>query len=176
MLNSKQLYLTSSANSTPSAPSNSTLATRVGLVNTFQQALNGANGVTFNGTHSTDLNGSSLDTATGTATSFSTIQAGVISPSGITMVTAGSQAEFFAIQTSFPGGTTTAANVTDFFSGTETSTNLGGYFTLNAATGTLDYFGEPTVVNAIPEASEWAMMLSGLAMLGLMVRRRRNNA
>jgi hypothetical protein len=54
---------------------------------------------------------------------------------------------------------------------------ITGLFFISLATLTLklNYFGTPAVVNPIPEVSEWAVMLSGLVMLGLMVRRRRDN-
>jgi hypothetical protein len=176
---SKVLFLASAEGSTPPAPTNANLGTRAGLTNTFLQTLSGqANNSTYSGNHISLTDGTSLDTTSGTSSSFSTISAGVLGPSGITMVAAGSKAELFKIATTFPGTTNTTSTVTDFFSGTETSSNTGAYFDLNTTTGVLSFFGAPTtdpVVNPVPEASEWAMMLSGLAMVGLMVRRRRNN-
>jgi hypothetical protein len=173
----KQLWVTGAANSIPNSVTNASgttgLNSRTGNLNNFVTAINTtpnpSNGSYLNGHSATD--GSSLDTG-GNTTSFSILSGSV--GNALTMVDVGQSAELFRYVTS--GSSSTAnATVTDFFSATETPTNLGGYFTLSA-TGTLDYFGEPgSVVNPIPEASEWAMMLSGLAMLGLMVRRRRNN-
>jgi hypothetical protein len=170
----KNLFATSTANSTISPPTNTVLNNRIGALDNFQQALNCNSAVvsfTFSGNHNSLTDGSSLSTAPGASTSFSTLNVGVISPIGFAMVPAGEQAELFRVTSS--NGTAASATVTDFFSATETSDNLGGYFTLNANTGVLDYFGAPSVVNPVPEASEWAMMLSGLCMVGLMVRRGR---
>jgi hypothetical protein len=170
----KNFFFTS--NATPTAPSNGILSTRLGALDSWQQALNSNSGVvsaTFSGNHNTLTDGSSLSTSSTGSTSFSVLNAGVISPSGITMVAAGGQAELFKLSTA-AGASSATTTLTDFFSATETNDN-GGYFSLNATTGVLDYFGAPSVVNPVPEASEWAMMLSGLGMVGLMVRRRRNN-
>jgi hypothetical protein len=166
----KQLWVTGPVD-TIAPVNNANLAIRTGQVNGFVGAVNtGATTPSFSNGHSA-TDGSSLDTG-GNTSSFSVL-AGNLSTS-LTMVDAGQSAELFRYVTSSSSGTA-QSTVTDFFSATETLTNLGGYFTLSA-TGTLDYFGVPgSVVNPIPEASEWAMMLSGLAMLGLMVRRRRNN-
>jgi hypothetical protein len=177
LADSKRLYVTALANTTPANQSNSILATRTGNFDTFVGAINGApNSLTFSGTHSTVTDGSSLDTSSGLSTSYSTFSANLVAANALTMVNRGSSAELFKYGTSFPGVAGTASVITDFFSATETPSNLGGYFTLSTA-GVLDYFGAPTSdpVNPVPEASEWAMMLSGLAMVGLMVRRRRNN-
>jgi hypothetical protein len=175
-LDSKKLYVTALANTTPTNQSNSTLANRAGNLDGFITAINGQNSLTFSGTHLTSTDGASLDTSTGLTTSYSTFSGAFVGANALTMVARGSSAELFKFGTSFPGTANTASVITDFFSATETPTNLGGYFTLST-TGALDYFGSPTgpVVNPVPEASEWAMMLSGLAMVGLMVRRRRNN-
>jgi hypothetical protein len=173
----KNFFFTSAANTTPSAPTNLTLATRLGALDSFQQALNSNSGPvtpTFSGNHDTLTDGSSLSTSGTGPTSFSVLNAGVISPSGITMVAAGSQAELFKLSTA-AGASSATTTLTDFFSAIEDPSNLGGVFSLNATTGVLDFVGAPSVVNPVPEASEWAMMLSGLGMVGLMVRRRRNN-
>jgi hypothetical protein len=177
LADSKQLYVTALANTTPANQSNSILATRSGNLDGFIGAVNGApNSTTFSGNHGTTTDGSSLDTVASSTTSFGPFSGAFVAANALTMVVRGSSAELFKYGTSFPGTANTASVITDFFSATETSTNLGGYFTLSNA-GVLDYFGAPTgpVVNPVPEASEWAMMLSGLAMVGLMVRRRRNN-
>jgi hypothetical protein len=170
----KNLFVTIPGNSVAPTLTNSQLTTRAGNVNTYQIALNSTpNGGTFNGTHSTATDGFSLDTSgTGPTTSFTTLSGGVLA--GFPLVAAGGFAELIKLSTT-QGSSSTPSTVTDFYSGSETPTNLGAYFTLDTGTGTLSYFGEPTVVNPVPEASEWAMMLSGLGMLGLMVRRRRNN-
>jgi hypothetical protein len=173
---SKNMFITSAANTTPPTPTSTLLNNRIGPLESFGGALNSNSGVvsaTFSGNHNTLTDGSSLSSAPSTSTSFSTLNAGTISPSGITMVASGSQAELFKLSSG--AGASANGTVTDFFSDTETDSNLGGYFVLNSTTGTLDYFGAPSVINPVPEASEWAMMLSGLSMLGLMVRRRRNN-
>lgn len=169
----KQLWVTGAENSIPATVSNSSLTTRTGNMNNFVVGVNTASTTAsyLNGHSVTD--GSSLDTG-GNLTSFSVLSGNLTT--ALTMVDAGQNAELFRYVTS--GSSNIAAStVTDFFSAIENNgTNgLGGYFTLNQQSGALNYFGDPTVVNAIPEASEWAMMLSGLAMLGLMVRRRRNN-
>jgi hypothetical protein len=170
----KNLWVTSAANSTPPSPTNANLSTRIGALNTYQQAHNGVSSGPLTSNHSTLTDGSSISVAANTTSSFSTLNNGVVSPSGVTMVAVGGQAELFKIATAT--GSAATAIVTDFFSDTETPSNLGGYFTVDLTSGNLNYFGAPTtVVPPIPEASEWAMMLSGLGMLGLMVRRRRNN-
>jgi hypothetical protein len=173
-LGSKSVFLTASpGSSVGTLPSNNLLATRANNVASFQNSLN--EGITdipaFQGNHSTVTDGSSLDTTASTATSGALLGAG--NPN-LSFVNAGTNAELFRISTSAGNGNQPAA-LTDFFSSTETN-NDGGYFSLNTSTGVLDYFGAPgAVVNPVPEASEWAMMLSGLGMLGLMVRRRRSN-
>ena len=172
--NAKNLWLTSAANSTPPAPTNANLSTRIGALDSYQQAHNGVSSGPLTSNHSTLTDGSSISVAANTTSSFSTLNNGVVNPSGVSMVAVGGQAELFKIATAT--GSAATAIVTDFFSDTETPSNLGGYFTVDLTAGNLNYFGAPTtVVPPIPEASEWAMMLSGLGMLGLMVRRRRNN-
>jgi hypothetical protein len=168
----KQLWVTAPEGTTPANVTNASLSTRTSAMNNFVVAVNSSpNSATYTNGHSA-TDGSSLDTTSGTATSFSVMSGNL--GTALVMVDAGTNAELFRYVTS-SSSNTAAATVTDFFSATETPGNVGGYFKLNTS-GTLDYFGDPTpVVNPIPEASEWAMMLSGLAMLGLMVRRRRSN-
>jgi hypothetical protein len=179
VIGSKKLYLTSASGGTLPNGTNANVSTRAGIASTFLATINGAlTGTvpTYFSNHTLVADGSSLDTTAGTTTSYSSFGPGVTGPAGAATVNIGSRAEFFTVTTG-PGTANGQAVVTDFFSDTETADNLGGYFTVNKATGSLDYFGAPTtvVINPIPEASEWAMMLSGLGMLGLMVRRRRNN-
>jgi hypothetical protein len=180
-LGSKSVFLTSTpGSSVGTLPSNNTLATRANSVASFQNSLNERStevSITpdtpaFQGNHlNTVTDGSSLDTTGSTATSGALLAGG---QPNLTFVNAGTNAELFRISTSAGNGNQ-PATLTDFFSSTETN-NDGGYFSLNTSTGVLDYFGAPgAVVNPVPEASEWAMMLSGLGMLGLMVRRRRSN-
>ncbi len=168
-----RIWTTAAANSTPANVINSDLGDRAANLIDYVTALNTSpNTATFTSVQNL-TNGSSLDTTSNTITSFSTLAVNL--GNSLNLVNAGSNAELWSYETNGPSNTATAIR-TDFYSATETPSNLGAYFRLNQATGALDYFGEPTsVVNAIPEASEWAMMLSGLAMLGLMVRRRRNN-
>jgi hypothetical protein len=169
---SKSLYVTAApGSSVGTLPSNNTLGQRANNVGSFQQSLNESVDATFTGNHSTVTDGSSLDTSAATATAGALLATG--NPNLI-FVNAGTNAELFRISTGTGAGAQPAV-LTDFFSSTETNNN-GGYFSLNTSTGVLDYFGAPgAVVNPVPEASEWAMMLSGLGMLGLMVRRRRSN-
>jgi hypothetical protein len=176
LADSRRLFLTTNEGTSPLAFSNGDLGTRAGLVNTFQTTINTGTNVspTFLANHSTVTDGSSLSLVPSTTTSFSTLNAGVLAPSLANMVNAGDKAEAFKYGTA-AGASGLTATLVDFYGDTETSANPGAYFTLNTATATLDFVGAPSVVAAVPEASEWAMMLSGLGMLGLMVRRRRNN-
>jgi hypothetical protein len=178
LADARRLWVTTNEGSSPVTPlANGDLANLATLTNTFQQTINGGTNVsaTFLANHSSVTDGSSLSLVPSTTTSFSTLDNGVLAPSLALMVNAGSKAELFKYGTT-AGASGLASTLTDFYGDTETSSNVGAYFTLNTATGTLDYVGAPgAVVNPVPEASEWAMMLSGLGMLGLMVRRRRNN-
>jgi hypothetical protein len=174
---SRRLYVTTTEGASPLTYSNGDLATRATLTNTFVQTINGGTNVsaTFLANHSTVTDGSSLSLVPSTTTSFSTLNNGVLAPSAALLVNAGDKAELFKYGTT-AGNASVPATLQDFYGDTETSSNVGAYFTLNTANGTLDYVGAPgAVVNPVPEASEWAMMLSGLGMLGFMVRRRRNN-
>jgi hypothetical protein len=174
VVGAKNLFVTALSGSAPANISNTTLSTRAGNFNTFQGNLNnGPTGPTYSFNHDTATDGSSLDTTSGTNTSFSFLSNNLAS--SLTMVATTAAAELFQYTTS--AGTSGAnATIVDFYSATETPTNTGGVFSVNQATGVLSYLGDPgVVVNPVPEASEWAMMLSGLGMLGLMVRRRRNN-
>jgi hypothetical protein len=179
-LDSRRVYLTALAGTSPSNTDNGTLSNRAGNVQSSLNALNGAQTTTFLTAQNASADGSSLSLAPGAISSWSTLNNGVIGPTAFNapMVNVGNKAELFKIGTSAGAGITTGspANLTDFYSDTETDTNTGAFFELNIGTGALSYTGAPTtVVNPVPEASEWAMMLSGLGMLGLMVRRRRNN-
>jgi hypothetical protein len=169
--NSKKLFITSMVGSTPPAPTNASLNNIVGNANTFLATLNPPSSLPSQGNHATMEHGSSLEV--GGNNSYIVLNANVFSPARIYPVTAGDRAELFSITTA-QGTTTTLAKVTDFFSDTETTSNTGAYFDLDASTGVLSYVGAP-VVTPIPEASEWAMMLSGLAMVALVGRRRRSD-
>jgi hypothetical protein len=177
-LDTRKLYLTSTAGATPANMDNGTLGSRAGNLNSYFNFLNGAQTTTFLTAQNASADGSSLSLAPGATSSWSALNSGVLAPSLAAMVDVGNKAELFKYGTSaLPGATSgSQANLTDFYSDTETDTNTGAFFELNIGTGILSFSGAPTtVVNPIPEASEWAMMLSGLGMLGLMVRRRRNN-
>ena len=63
-------------------------------------------------------------------------------------------------------------NVTNFFTltaGTQYHFDISGNFGTNATHGQYSI-----AIAAIPEPSEWALMLSGLGLMGFMARRRRN--
>lgn len=174
----KQLWVTGAENTTPVNLTNRQLATRTSAMNNFVGAVNtGVDTASYTNGHSV-TNGSSLDTGSN-ATSFSALSGNLTS--ALTMVDAGQSAELFSYVTSSSNNNANST-LTDFYStyevkyffgGPETPGNPGGYFTMNITTGSLDYYGNPP--EAIPEASEWAMMLSGLGVLGLMVRRRKNS-
>jgi hypothetical protein len=177
-LDTRKLYLTTLAGTTPGNMDNATLGSRAGNLQNSLNAINGVATATFLTAQNASADGSSLSLAPGAVSSWSALNLGVLSPSTAPMVDVGNRAELFKYGTSAGAGITTGSqsNLTDFYSETETGTNTGAFFELNIGTGILSYSGAPTtVVNPIPEASEWAMMLSGLGMLGLMVRRRRNN-
>ena len=147
---------------------NTKVATQSSNIGTaYLQVISGAaDNASFTSTHTSSTNGSSFSLGGSGATGFNVFQANWNSPLGIQMIAAGRQAEMFRADT-VTGTTATAASVTDFYSATETATNVGGYWTLDSASGVLAYNAAP-----VPEASEWAMMLAGLGMVGFMVRRR----
>lgn len=76
----------------------------------------------------------------------------------VTLADVGSNADFYMYDTTSPGGGTSAAKATPY----------AGIFNYNA--GVLTYS-----VAAIPEPSEYALMLAGLGMIGFMARRRLNH-
>ena len=78
----------------------------------------------------------------------------------------GDSTGFFVLSERATTGTTTLADVRQFKADSETAME----WTL-AANGNLSY----GAVAAIPEPSEYALMLAGLGMLGFMARRRLNN-
>lgn len=75
-----------------------------------------------------------------------------------TLADVGSNADFYLYDTNSPGGGTAPAKVTPY----------AGIF--NYSAGVLTYS-----VAAVPEPSEYALMLAGLGMIGFMARRRLNN-
>lgn len=79
----------------------------------------------------------------------------------------GQKAEFFRVN-GVAGSNTQRAIITDFFSDVETATNPGGFWSI--ANDVLTYTAAPTA--PVPEASEWAMMLGGLGLVGFFTRRR----
>lgn len=84
-----------------------------------------------------------------------------------TFAQVGQKAEFFKV-TGVAGGGAGVATIQDFFSATETAANPGGFWSI--AGDVLSYTGAPTA--PVPEASEWAMMLGGLGLVGFFARRR----
>jgi hypothetical protein len=116
-------------------------------------------------THQTDVNGASFTTLATGSTSFTNFFNTWMNTLGLRMTNIdGGQAEMYKASNTV--GATGKVNLTNFYSSTETPSNLGGYWTLNSA-GVLAYSAAP-----VPEASEWAMLLAGLGVVGLMVRRR----
>ncbi len=81
-----------------------------------------------------------------------------IATSVVTLANVGSNADFYLYDTTSPGGGIAPAKATPY----------AGIFNYNA--GVLTYS-----VAAVPEPSEYALMLAGLGMLGFMARRRLNN-
>jgi hypothetical protein len=84
-----------------------------------------------------------------------------------TFAQVGQKAEFFKVS-GVAGGGAGVATIQDFFSATETAANPGGFWSI--AGDVLSYTGAPTA--PVPEASEWAMMLGGLGLVGFFARRR----
>lgn len=76
----------------------------------------------------------------------------------VTLAGYGNNADFYLYDTTSPGGGTAPAKVTPY----------AGIFNYNA--GVLTYS-----VAAVPEPSEYALMLAGLGMIGFMARRRLNH-
>lgn len=136
----------------------------------MQQISGAADNPNFTSLHTSSLNGSSFMLGAGGATGFTVFFNNWYLPLGQQMVSAGTapnnRAEMFRVET-VAGNTQGLPTLTDYYSATETATNLGGYWTLDANSGVLAYNAAP-----VPEASEWAMMLAGLGMVGFMVRRR----
>jgi hypothetical protein len=166
----RRALFTTTANTTPLTGVNNNLwqSVTANIGTTSFQAWNGAtNSATNFTTHNTQTNGASYHTATSGSVSYAVFAANWLSALGLSAVNIGNNAEFFYAQ-----NTTTSAGkvtVTDFYSSTETPTNLGGFWNLSTA-GQLTYTAAP-----VPEASEWAMMLAGLGLIGFMVRRRSFN-
>ena len=168
---SRKILFTTGPGNGPVGPgglTNTRVATPSTNVSTnYLQSISGAvDNANFTSLHRNNANGSSFSLGGGGATGFNIFQANWNQALGIQMINAGNKAEMFRADT-VTGSTATPASVTDFYAATETATNLGGFWTLDSTNGVLAYNAAP-----VPEASEWAMMLAGLGMVGFMVRRR----
>ena len=165
---SRSILFTTAAGNGPSGLNNTKVNQAAGAIGgTYLAAISGAaNNPSFTSLHSSTANGSSFSLGGAGATGFDVFQNNWNTPLGIQMINAGSNAELFKAALTGASGPN-PATVTDFYKATETATNLGGFWTLDASSGVLAYNAAP-----VPEASEWAMMLAGLGMVGFMVRRR----
>ena len=176
-IDSRVILVTTSVGAGPVGLSNTRVATPSTNISTnYLQQISGAlDNAAFTSTHRDLSNGSSFSTSAGGATGANIFLANWTQALGVPLQAAGNKAEFFKLGT-VVGSTATPAKVTDFFSDTETSTNVGGFWNLDLATNLLTYKGAPDIVieppPPVPEPSEWAMMLAGLGLVGFAARRR----
>ena len=175
--NGRSVLVTSAVGGGPTGLSNSVVSARAGgITGTFLAGISGAaDNASFTSTHRDLANGSSISLGGGGTTGSDTFNANWTTPLNSSLQLAGTKAEFFKIST-VTGTNAQPASVTDFFSSTETSTNVGGFWNLDLATNLLTYKGAPDIVIVppppVPEPSEWAMMLAGLGLVGFAARRR----
>ena len=176
-VDSRVILVTAAVGNGPAGLTNTRVATQSSNIGTaYLQVINGAlNNPAFTSTHRDPGNGSSFSEGGGGVTGANVFLNNWSNPLGVPLLAAGTKAEFFKVGT-VVGTTATLAAVTDYFSSTETSTNVGGFWNLDLATNLLTYKGAPDVVieppPPVPEPSEWAMMLAGLGLVGFAARRR----
>jgi hypothetical protein len=113
------------------------------------------------------ITGASYDTRTVGVTSAAGFKSSWEASWDVRFAPVGQKAEFFKI-VGGSGGSGSAAIIEDFFAATETAANPGGFWSIT--NNVLADTGAPAA--PVPEASEWAMMLGGLGLVGFFARRR----
>ena len=176
-VDSRVILATDAVGNGPSLITNSRVATPSSNVGSayLQQVSGALDNTVFTSSHRDQVNGSSINLGGAGATGSNVFQANFTTPLNVSLIAAGTKAEFFRFGT-VVGSTAAFATVTDYFASTETSTNVGGFWNLDLATNLLTYKGAPDIVIVppppVPEPAEWAMMLAGLGLVGFAARRR----